>query len=331
MIRYTDNHIPHSVRFWSFLIAFISFVCCSSIVLHHILSSRGRRRSINYHFIILILFNNLIYELINVPLFLNYYRLDAVVPATPSLCLMWMFIDEALYTVSTITVAWASIERHILIFHDRWLATSTRRFFIHYVPMTLLALYVVLFHCVVILFPPCPNEYDYTKEICGRPLCFHNLAATGTGDAIAHNLIPALTIVIFSIGLLVRVLLQNKRMRQVIRWRKHRKMAIQLLSVSFLYLLLYVPRACIELVEFCCLEEYLNDYVDEYSRFFADYVIFLLPFAYLGSLMKTSWRCRPRHLFPFMYRTTRLVHPTTLRATLFTQTQTNIAESTTRS
>ncbi|CAF4966814.1 unnamed protein product, partial [Rotaria sp. Silwood1] len=121
------------------------------------LSSQTRRQAINNHVIILLLFNNLIYELIDISLFLNYYRLDTVLPATQSLCLIWIFIDEALYSVSTITVAWASIERHILIFHNQWLSSSRRRFLIHYVPMMLLVSYIILFHFVVIVFPPCEN------------------------------------------------------------------------------------------------------------------------------------------------------------------------------
>ncbi|CAF3887164.1 unnamed protein product [Rotaria sp. Silwood1] len=260
------------------------------------LSNQTRRHAINNHVIILLLFNNLIYELIDIPLFLNYYRLDTVSPATQSLCLMWIFIDEALYSVSTITVAWASIERHILIFHSQWLSSSRRRFLIHYVPLVSLVSYVILFHFVVIVFPPCENRYDYTQEICDHPLCFHDSKLIGTWDSVVNDIIPTLTIVVFSITLLIRVLLQNHRMRHVVQWRKHRKMAIQLLSISFLYFVLYIPIMCIELAEQCCISYELTNHFEKYARFFSSYVIFLLPFVCLFSLTESSWRLK--NIFP---------------------------------
>ncbi|CAF3985620.1 unnamed protein product [Rotaria sp. Silwood1] len=289
------------------------------------LSSQTRRQAINNHVIILLLFNNLIYELIDISLFLNYYRLDTVSPATQSLCLIWIFIDEALYSVSTITVAWASIERHILIFHNQWLSSSRRRFLIHYVPMMLLVSYIILFHFVVIVFPPCENRYDYTQEICGHQLCFHNSKLIGTWDSIAHNIIPTLTIVIFSITLLVRVLLQNRRMHRIVQWRKHRKMAIQLLSISALYLFLYIPYMCMELTHLCCISPESSNNFEEYAQFFSYYVIFLLPFVCLVSLMERPWRLK--NIFPCWYRPPRLVHPTILPSVHFVAQQPNAIET----
>ncbi|CAF1484675.1 unnamed protein product [Rotaria sordida] len=307
-MEYMDSFISNPVRFWLFLTALIPSVGCSIAILYYMLSSQTRRRAINNHVIIVLLFNNLIYELIDISLFLNYYRLDTVSPATQSLCLMWIFIDETLYTVSTIVVAWASIERHILIFHSQWLSSSRRRFLIHYAPLALLVSYIILFHFVIIIFPPCENTYDYTQEICGHPLCFHDSKLIGTWDSIAHNIIPTLTIVIFSITLLVRVLLQNRRMHQVVQWRKHRKMAIQLLSISMLYLFLYIPIMCIDLAELCCISHELGGHFEQYARFLSYYVIFLLPFVCLVSLMESVWQLK--NIFPCWYRLTPIIHPT---------------------
>ncbi|CAF3273272.1 unnamed protein product [Rotaria sp. Silwood2] len=288
------------------------------------LSSQTRRRAIHNHVIIVLLFNNLIYELIDISLFLNYYRLDTVSPATQSLCLMWMFIDETLYSVSTIVVAWASIERHILIFHNQWLSSARRRFLIHYVPLVLLVSYITLFHFAVIIFPPCENTYDYTQEICGHPLCFHNSKLIGTWDSVVNDIVPTLIIVIFSITLLMRVLRQNRRMHQVVQWRKHRKMAIQLLSISLLYFILYIPIMCIKLVEQCCIPHELSNRFEQYAQFFSYYVIFLLPFVCLVSLMESSWRFK--NIFRCWYRSTELVHPTALPAIRFVAKHPNAIE-----
>ncbi|CAF1927839.1 unnamed protein product [Rotaria magnacalcarata] len=315
-MKYTDSVISNPVRFWLLLIALIPSVACSIVILYYILSSRTRRCAIHNHFIILLLCNNLTYELIDISLFLNYYRLDTVVPATKSLCLMWMFIDEALYTVSTMIVAWASIERHIIIFHDRWLSNAKKRFLLHYTPYIFIISYIILFHFVVVVIPPCENTYDYTQEICGHPLCFHNSKVFGTWDSITSDVIPTLTIVIFSIGLLVRVVIKNHRMRRAIQWRKHRKIAIQLLFISFLYVLLYIPIMCIELVQLCCVSEELNGPFEQYARFFSYYIIFLLPFVYLGSLIKSSWQLKI--LLPRWFRATQVVEPMMMATGPFT-------------
>ncbi|CAF1236903.1 unnamed protein product [Rotaria magnacalcarata] len=326
MMEYADSAISNSVRFWLCLTAVIPSIGCSIAILYHILSNRTRRNALNNHVVVILLVNNLIYELIDISLFLNYYRLGVVWPASESLCLIWIYVDEALYTVSTVTVAWASIERHMLIFHDRWYSTPKRRFLVHYLPFAILVSYIFLFHFFVIITPPCKNTYDYTEEICGHPLCFHNNRVVGSWDTIAHDIIPTITIVICSISLLVRVVIKNRHIRKRFQWRKHRKMAIQLLSISYLYCVLYIPVVFIELTQLCCKSNLFSAHFQEYTRFFAYYVIFLLPFVYLVALMESSWRIK--NIFPCWCRTTQTVYPTILHTTHIAAHQPTPLEST---
>lgn len=292
MVEHLNIAIPNSVRFWLLLVTIIPSICCSLSILYHIFSNRNRRHSINNHVIILLLINNLIYEVINIPLYLNYYRLNVVSPATPGLCLTWIFIHEVLYTISTVIVAWASVERHMLIFHERWFSTARGRFLFHYTPIVVLITYIVVFHFVVIILPPCQNVYDYTLEICGNPLCYHDTPLIGTWDNIVHGIMPTMVIVIFSVSLLIRVLRKNYRMRKAFQWRKHRKMTIQLLSISLLYVLLYIPGMSVELAQLCCSNTRINADFEEYAGFFLHYVIFLLPFVYIISLIEGSWKIK---------------------------------------
>ncbi|CAF3012072.1 unnamed protein product [Rotaria socialis] len=324
-MEYADSAISNTVRFWLFLIADIPSIGCSIAILYHILSNRTRRHAINNHVVVILLFNNLIYEFIDISLFLNYYRLAVVSPPKESLCLIWTFIDETLYTIATVIVAWASIERHLLIFHDRWYSTPKRRFLMHYLPLTMLVSYILLFHFFAIITPPCKNTYDYTEEICGHPLCFHNNKVIGTFDTIAHDIIPAITIVICSISLLVRVVIKSRHIRKTFQWRKHRKMAIQLLSISSLYCVLYIPVAFIELAQLCCSSNIFSAHFQEYTQFVAYYVVFLLPFVYLVSVIESSWRIK--NIFPCWRRTTQTVYPKVLHTTHVAAHQTNTVES----
>jgi len=320
--------MPIYVRFWLFLTALIPSVICSIAVLFHILSNRNRRTAIHNHFIIILLINNLIYELIDVPLLLNYDRLGTVWPASEIFCVIWMFIDEALSSVSTVVVAWTSLERHMLIFHKQWFATVRGRVLLHYTPLVLLISYIILFHTFAILIPPCKNVFDYTEEICGRPLCYHNSKIIGTWDNIVNDIIPTIIVVMFSVSLLGRVIIKGRQIGRALQWRKHRKMAIQLLSVSGLYFFLYIPNMFIDLIHLCCVHENYSPDYERYVEFFSYYVIFILPFVCLGSLIQKAWQ--PNRCFPFRLRTTQEIHPQTPNPINIIVKPANNAKTTTR-
>ena len=149
------------VKFWFYLIMLIPSIICSIAVLCFLLFNRTDRHALNNQIIILLLVIGLICEVTIYPWMLYYYRSNGMWERSPIFCLIWAFIDWGLYITYTILFAWATIERHILIFHDAWIKTKIKRFFVHYLPMILLLLYCFLFHIVVQLFPPCENLFDF--------------------------------------------------------------------------------------------------------------------------------------------------------------------------
>ena len=298
-----DLSIALSTRFWVYFFSFLLSIVCCLIVLYYLLFDRVLRRNINNHIIIILLFNTLLYELLSIPFFLSYYYLGTVWPAVPVLCLFWMFSDGGLFTIALILVAWASIERYLLIFHGHWVSTRKKRFFIHYLPLITIPVYCFIFHAMTILFPPCENIIKYELPLCGRPLCYYEMKSVALWDTVVHNILPTLAIVFFSIVLLVRVLLQKHRMRQQILWRKHRKMTIQLLSMSTLYFVLYIPPMFVELAQQCCVSEEFGANFQLQAGLFSYYVICFIPFLSIISLsgrtfklntIITCWR-RQRH------------------------------------
>ncbi|CAF3905439.1 unnamed protein product, partial [Rotaria sp. Silwood1] len=68
-------------------------------------------------------------------------------------------------------------------------------------------------------------------SVCGYPLCYYDIRPMLVWDIAINKMLPTLTIVVFSIALLVRVLLQRRRIHQHIQWQKHKKMTIQLLAI----------------------------------------------------------------------------------------------------
>ena len=244
--------IPLIVRFWSLLIVYIPSLICSFFTLYHFIFNRQLRQALYNHVIILLLFINLINLLTDILLWiLNYYHLGYVSPATPAFCLVWTFMDETLFITPTMLFSWTTIERHILIFHDRLMRTKYKRILLHYLPIVIILVYCLCFNTIIIFFPPCENTFDYSDVICGDPLCWYHTYVMGLWDVIVHNLIPIIIIIVCSVALLVRVVRQKNRMHQRLRWGSHRKMTIQVSSISLLYLVIYIPDMWMEFIYRC--------------------------------------------------------------------------------
>ncbi|CAF0774382.1 unnamed protein product [Rotaria sordida] len=280
----SDLALSISARFWLYLVPNVLSILCSFFVLYYLLFDRTRRQALNNHVFIVLLFIGLLFELIDIPLTLHYYRFGDSWQLTPSVSLFWTYIDFALYTTQIIIFAWATIERHILTFKFQWLSTKKKRFFIHYLPLITLIIYIFIYCCFIIYFPPCENLY-YHSYINGVPIpCVIEKTIIGKLDLICHQIVPTFIIVIFSIALGIRILYEKNRLNQLIQWRKQRKIAIQLLNTSMLYFFFNFPWTVIDLsYEIGLSIDYIIR-VRSYAYYFSCYIIFLFPFVCCGSL-----------------------------------------------
>ena len=279
-----DISISTYVRFWLYLLFEIPSLFCSIFVLFYLFHKRTLREAINNHMIIVLLLLNFIVQVIDLPWIMNYYRLGYVTPSTPTFCMIWIFVDETLYTATTVLFSWTSIERHILIFHSNLVSTKFKRLLFHYTPMIVLIIYCLTYGLIVALFPPCENIFDYNSVVCGYPLCYTEHESIGMWDISINHVIATSGIILGCLVLLGRIIYQKKRFRRPIRWRQDRKMAIQLLSIAVLYLILYIPQMLIEIAHECCLSEDIGSSFLPYAKFFSYYVNFLLPFVCANSL-----------------------------------------------
>jgi hypothetical protein len=178
-------------------------------------------------------------------------------------------------------MAWLAIERHILIFNDGWVATRRGRFLAHYLPLIIILMYFILFYSIAFFFIPCENTYDYSVPVCGASPCYQEYGILGMWEFIVNTIGPTLLENIFSIGLVVRVLLQRRRLRQSSQWRKHRRMMIQLFLVSGLNATLILPPNLIPLAHLCGLPAQYGVQAELYFFFLGYWVTFLFPFASL--------------------------------------------------
>ena len=291
--------ITYTLKFWLYLLCLIPSIFCTFFVLRHLLFNRALRNALNNHVIILILLLGLICEITVYPWMLFYYRSNDEWDRSPTFCIVWAFMDWGLYVTQTVLFAWATIERHILIFHDRWVGTRKSRFLVHYLPLTLLLLYCLVFYIVVDFFPPCENFF-YSDMICVY-FCLYDVYEFYMWQTIAHQIIPNFIIVVFSIALLARVIWQKFKLHQPIHWRKHRKMTVQLLSISLLYLVFSFPFILVTLLYLCGLPYRIYGSFIVYADFFSYFIVLLFPFVCALSLPEL-WTKIKNTIYPQRHR-----------------------------
>ncbi|CAF0813136.1 unnamed protein product [Adineta ricciae] len=303
--------ISRSAQFWIIFPIYIPSVVCSLFDLYHYLICRTIRQALHNHVITFLLLINLIIQLTSIPFTLSYLHLGYVWPQSPTFCIFWTIIDEGLFIALTAFFAWATIERHILIFHDRLVSTRRKIIIFHYIPMVIVFLYCVCYTLIVIVFPPCENTFDYDELTCGEPICYYNEKSLAMWDIIVDHLIAVLIIVFCSFTLLLRILYQKSRMRQTTQWKKYRKMTIQLLAISFLYFVIYIPHMFLEFLHICCIPEEVGADFMAYSDFFSYYGNLLLPFVCAGSI--PDLRTKVKNMFLLRRRrVARIIYPETM-------------------
>ena len=226
---------PRPIQFSIVLVVLIVSIPCFAFVLFHTLTNRTLYRALNNHVIILLLLLNAFQTLTDVPMRLAYYWTGILRPATVAYCIVFNFPDLYLYTTSFLLLAWASFERHILIFRAQLFNTTLRRLLGHYIPLGFCCVYPLLYYIVFFFFYPCENYYDASVGSCVTPCFLWVSSIMALYEQVAHGFAPMLLIALFNLLLVIRVLRQNRRMGRELAWRKNRKMAIQLFSISFLF------------------------------------------------------------------------------------------------
>ncbi|CAF0991115.1 unnamed protein product [Adineta steineri] len=222
------------IEFSLFLIGQIVSIPCYIFVLYHFLAHKITRRALHNHVIIILLIYNFIDLTVDLSLTMTYSLFDIVSPFSPIICLLWQFIDYGIWYGTISLMFWASVERHILVFHSNIIRTKQRRIILHYIPLLFFSLYTPILYFYLIFLYPCDHIFLSTHVRCGS-LCYFYLAPIWFiyYDTLAHYTIPILLITLFSSILILRFIKQKSRLKQAIKWRQCRKMIIQL-SLIFL-------------------------------------------------------------------------------------------------
>jgi hypothetical protein len=217
----------------------------------------------------------------DVTFYLVFVEYGSVQPPRPFICVLWWLGDYGCYIGGVMLLTWLAIERHILIFNDGWVSTRRGRFLAHYLPLIVILTYFILFYGIAFFFIPCQTTYDYSVPGCGSSPCYQEYGILGMWEFIVNTTGPILLENILSVGLVVRVLLHRRRLRQSSQWRKHRRMMIQLFLVSGLNATLNLPGYLIPIAHYWGLPAQYGVEAELYFFFLGYWAIFLFPFASL--------------------------------------------------
>lgn len=278
--------LSRTARFWLLLPFDIPSTICAVFVLFCMLIDKKSRRDVKNHILIVLLIFGLAAQLIDVPLYLAFIIHSGVVPEARATCLVWWFVDIGMYNGGGILMMLVALERHIVVFHDRLISTTKRRFFIHHMPLVMTLLYIFIYYIYAIFYFPCENAYDYTLPYCSTSPCFQSDPMMGLWDWIVNTALPSFLEPLFSFAFLFRVVWQKYHSHVPLQWRKQRKMAIQLMSLSFLNLISNFPLGVIGMAHLCGLSESIGVDAQQYFFFLCYFVIFLFPFICLPSVTR---------------------------------------------
>ncbi|CAF4164275.1 unnamed protein product [Rotaria sordida] len=294
----SETPIPRPIRFWLLLLLDIPSIICSLFLLFHLLTNKNLRCQIINHLMIVMLIIGLIIELVDIPFHLNFLHLGIVQPSIPFICILWWFIDLGLYNGFIIIMAWSSLHRYLFIFHEKIFMQGKKRFLFHYLPLIILLLYILIFYIYVIIFPPCKNTFDYILPVCNDYPCYLDDVVLGIWDSVVNGILPTFIICIFSVAILIRVYHQKRRLvNQRNQWRQQRKMMIQLISSSVLYLIPNVPLSLLILAHLCGLPEDVGVDPQLYFDYLCYFVVILYPLVCLGFVSEVRKKIPWRRLF----------------------------------
>lgn len=281
-----DPPLSKAIKFWLLLVGVTCSLPCYVFLLYYFLSRKRIREALYNHVIIASLVVGLIIVSLDLTCHLGFLRLDFIIPSTPGICLIWQLVDYGFWYGDLFLKAWASIERHILIFHSNTMNTLNKRIFFHYLPVAFATFYAPLVYVYLVFFYPAEHIYDYSILVCGGPYYYYGIPAWLIWyESLFHYVIPIFLTLIFSNALLIRVIQRKRHLRVAQGWRQYRKMTLQILFISIIYLF-DLPYIVVTIVRWSGFPDFGTDVQGPYF-YYVNYVpIVLFPFAILGTYPK---------------------------------------------
>jgi hypothetical protein len=293
-----------------------SLICDLFIIIHFI---RHWRKQIikapQNHVILCLLLVSFIQKITDAPFILYYLRWGVVIQQTYTFCVAWNWWDDSTLAVSLHLVTWCCIERHLFVFHNQMMKKKWCLILFHYIPLIICLLYTPVFYAIVEFFPTrCTNVWDYSL-ICGGA-CYSFDPFLGAYDWLCNYGFPTLIILLANIFLFCRIIWQKVKQQRPVQWRRQKRMIIQLVFISLLYLILLLPSVIVGVIEALLLPTFLVDIQFNYFLYILYFINQLLSFVIVGSLPELQKELRQwtHHMRRYLGGGGMRIHPS-VRAT----------------
>lgn len=292
----SSSVLLNHVKFGVFLILQICSVSCSLYVFWRYITVQNLRQSIYNLVVIVLLWINFIFVVIPQSASEAFFFESHIRPESDLYCGLWTWIHYSTDISNLTVMTFACAERHWLLFRVNPLPNKRSRVIYHYIPITVSLIYPWLFYFVFLFLYSCESTYDYSQLLCAI-LCYFSTSSIANFDTFTNNWIPIIAIPILSGALLVRFLFQKRRMQhEVFRWKRDRKMVIQLLSIASLYFLMWAPLQSALVYTNNVLNGAVPEFVVDYLYILPYFVHLLYPFVVLCSYPELQ--CRRRTVLP---------------------------------
>jgi hypothetical protein len=293
-----DKLVLHRTKFFILLILQIPSIIISLIIFVFFITHRNYLNTPQNQAILFLLSINFLLVSADLPMPIHFYYLGYVNPATAAYCTWWTFFEYTLNLSSELVMAVISVQRHIVIFQGHLLRIRSKRFLLHYFPLLFCLIYPFIFYMIVIVLYPCDGtQWDFTSNLCGNADCYllYNqiLATFGWGF---NNGLPIIIIILANIALIVRVVKQkHRRQQQISKWQQ-RRMTLQLICISSLYLIAWLPSLVIGVGQQLISPSFLAQVQSDYTFDLIYLVCLLLPWICLRLLPEfTKWIRKQLH------------------------------------
>lgn len=243
------------------------------------------------HVIFCLLIVSFLQKLTDVPFVLYYLQWYDVLVHSNQFCLVWIWLDYSTISTCLHLLTWCCIERHLFIFHNHQMKMKRSLILFHYIPLFISFIYMPIFLNLVIFFATkCINTWFYDQLFCGGP-CYINLSVLSAFDWIFNCTLPNLVIIVVNALLFIRLLWQKVKRHHPIRWKRQRRLAIQLLLISSLFLIFFGPMTTVGLLQTTWKRKSLVDIQQNYFYLLPYFTTQLLPFIIAGQLkgMRREW------------------------------------------
>ncbi|UJR38533.1 hypothetical protein I4U23_031201 [Adineta vaga] len=283
-IFFDEKHIMHQVKFAILLTLQIPSLVLSLLILIFFSIHRSILRARQNQALFVLLIINFIQVTFDLPMVIHYNHLGRVSPATHAYCTWWTFLEYTLNGAGEMLMATISIQRHIIVFNAGAFKIRSFRYLFHHLPLLICIIYPIILYLIIIVFDSCDGtQWDFNANVCGLANCFmvYNkpLAAADWG---VNNGFPIIVITVANVALIIRVVRQRIRCHGSVSWRKQRKMTLQLLSISCLYIIAWFPGIIVAIIQHLVLPTFLLEIQIEYIFYLTYMICLFIPWICLG-------------------------------------------------